>query len=77
MICALLIGREGSTGFPGKNVLPILGRPLMVYPLLAARACRKVDRIYVSTDAEKISYPTRLQTEEKRRCTAPEWAGRA
>jgi len=54
MICALLIGREGSTGFPGKNVLPILGRPLMVYPLLAARACRKVDRIYVSTDAEKI-----------------------
>ena len=28
MICALLLGREGSTGFPGKNVYPLLGRPL-------------------------------------------------
>ena len=33
---ALLIGRGGSVGFPNKNVHPILGRPLMSYPLLAA-----------------------------------------
>lgn len=54
MICALLIGREGSSGFPGKNTLPVLGRPLMVYPLLAARACRSVDRVYISTDSARI-----------------------
>jgi len=54
VICALLIGREGSTGFPGKNVTPVLGRPLMVYPLLAAREAKQVERIYVSTDSAKI-----------------------
>ena len=54
MIVALLIGREGSQGFPGKNVKPILGRELMVYPLLAAKNSKYVERVYVSTDSEKI-----------------------
>jgi len=54
LICAIIIGREGSTGFPGKNVYPVLGRPLMIYPLLAAKHSRNVDRIYVSTDSKKI-----------------------
>ena len=54
MICALMIGREGSTGFPGKNVAPVLGRPLMAYPLLAAQESKHVERSYVSTDSEKI-----------------------
>jgi len=53
-IAALLLGRGGSTGFPGKNLYPILGRPLIAYPLLAARASRYVDRTYVSTDSEEI-----------------------
>jgi hypothetical protein len=54
MIAALLLGRKGSLGFPGKNTFPILGRPLCAYPLLAARHAREVDHIYVSTDDEKI-----------------------
>lgn len=54
MIAALLLGRKGSTGFPGKNLLPILGKPLMAYPLLAAKHARQVDRVYVSTDDERI-----------------------
>lgn len=54
MIVALLIGREGSTGFPGKNTISILGLPMMVYPLLAAKEAKAVDRIYVSTDSPKI-----------------------
>jgi len=53
-VCALMLGREGSTGFPGKNTTPILGRPLMAYPLLAARAAKTVERAFVSTDSEKI-----------------------
>jgi len=28
MIVALLLGRKGSIGFPGKNLYPVLGRPL-------------------------------------------------
>lgn len=54
MIAALLIGREGSLGFPGKNTSLVLGRPLMAYPLLAARHARAVDEIYVSTDSPRI-----------------------
>jgi cytidylyltransferase family protein len=54
MICALMIGRAGSTGFPGKNVYPVLGRPLAEYPLLAARASRHVGRLFVSTDSAEI-----------------------
>ena len=27
MIAALLLGRKGSKGFPGKNTFPILGKP--------------------------------------------------
>ena len=54
MICALMIGREGSAGFPGKNVAPVLGRPLMAYPLLAAQEAQSVERIYLSTDSARI-----------------------
>lgn len=54
MIAALMLGRKGSTGFPGKNLYPILGRPLMVYPLLAARHASQVNQVYVSTDDEEI-----------------------
>ncbi len=54
MICALLIGRDGSRGFPGKNLAPVLGRPMMAYPLLAARHAPSVQRIYLSTDSRKI-----------------------
>ena len=54
-IVALLLGRKGSTGMPGKNLQPVLGRPLVVYPLLAAQESRCVDRIYVSTDDPEIA----------------------
>lgn len=53
MIAALLLGREGSLGFPGKNIFPVLGRPLMVYPILAAKNSKFVDKAYLSTDSEK------------------------
>lgn len=54
MICALLLGRQGSSGFPGKNVHPVLGRPLVAYPLMAAAASTLVERTYVSTDAPAL-----------------------
>lgn len=54
MICALMMGRAGSVGFPGKNLFPVLGRPLCAYPLMAAKASRYVDRIFVSTDSKEI-----------------------
>ncbi len=53
-VCALMIGRKGSTGFPGKNTRLVLGRPLCSYPLIAARASRQVTRLFVSTDSPEI-----------------------
>ena len=54
MVAALILGREGSEGFPGKNTFPVLGRPMMSYPLMAALAAKQVDEVYVSTDSTKI-----------------------
>jgi hypothetical protein len=54
IIPALLLGKEGSLGFPGKNLYRVLGRPLMTYPLLAAKNAKSVDTVYVSTDSQKI-----------------------
>lgn len=55
MICALLLGRAGSTGLPGKNTRLVLGRPMMAYPLLAAAGSESVERLYVSTDSPEIA----------------------
>lgn len=53
-IPALLIGRGGSTGLPGKNTMKVLGRPLMEYPLIAANQSTYVGPIYVSSENEDI-----------------------
>ncbi len=49
-----MIGRAGSTGFPGKNTKEVLGKKLCEYPLIAAQKSNNVDRIFVSTDCPKI-----------------------
>tara|TARA_Y100000588_G_scaffold351579_1_gene403503 strand:- start:480 stop:1232 length:753 start_codon:yes stop_codon:yes gene_type:complete len=54
MICALLIGREGSEGFPGKNLLNVLGRPLCSYPMIATEQSSFIERLYVSTNSKNI-----------------------
>lgn len=54
MIPALLLGRKGSVGFPGKNTTLVLGRPMAQYPMLSANASALVDRVYLSTDDEQL-----------------------
>ena len=48
-------GRYGSQSLPKKNLVPLLGRPVMVYPLLATRYSQSIDRLYVSTDDDEIA----------------------
>ena len=50
----LLTGRGGSKSVQGKNVYPILGRPLVFYAMHAAKQATMVDEVYVSTDCEHI-----------------------
>ena len=54
MISALLLGRKGSIGFPGKNLYPVLGRPLALYPMSAAINSRDVDNVFISTDDDGL-----------------------
>lgn len=54
MIVALLLGRKGSIGFPGKNTFPVLGRPLAWYPMNAAKQAESVDKVFLSTDDEQL-----------------------
>lgn len=59
MIPALIIGRKGSR-VKDKNVTPVLGRPLALYPILAAAHSQAVTETFVSTDCDKIAGIARL-----------------
>jgi len=52
-IVALIIGRSGSS-LPDKNVLPVLGQPLLHYTAAAALRSRFIGRFYISSDCPKI-----------------------
>jgi CMP-N,N'-diacetyllegionaminic acid synthase len=52
---AIVIGRAGSKGVPGKNARLLLGRPLVSYTLDAALAANRVDRVVLSTDGADIA----------------------
>lgn len=54
MVIALIAGQEEDKKFPGRNTFPLLGRPLMVYPILAAQHAEEVDRIFMTTDSPAI-----------------------
>ena len=54
MIVAIVIGRKDSTGFPGKNLSPVLGNPLAFYSMAAARNSRSVDKVFISTDDKDL-----------------------
>lgn len=54
MIPALLLGRKGSTGFPGKNLFKVLGHPLCYYPMKAAQDAKNIDAVYLSTNDEVL-----------------------
>jgi N-acylneuraminate cytidylyltransferase len=52
-IAALLTGRGNNT-LKDKNILPVLGHPLLFYPAMAARSCKLITDFYVSSDDDKI-----------------------
>ena len=54
MIVALIAGQEEDRKFPGRNTFPLLGRPMMSYPILAAQHASEVDRIFLTTDSHAI-----------------------
>lgn len=55
MRLAIVPARGGSRRIPGKNLHPFCGRPLIRYPLEAARQSGLFDLIHVSTDSAEIA----------------------
>lgn len=49
-VLAIVPARRGSKGLPGKNVRPLAGKPLLAWPVEAAKGSAYVDRIILSTD---------------------------
>lgn len=52
-IVALLTGRGNNT-LKDKNILPVLGKPLLYYPCRAASDCSLVTHCFVSSDDQQI-----------------------
>jgi CMP-N-acetylneuraminic acid synthetase len=54
MIYSLILGRKGSVGFPGKNLLKLGGKPLSWYAMNAAIKTMEIDRHFISTDDNEL-----------------------
>jgi len=54
-VLAIVPARGGSKGLPNKNILPLLGHPLIAYSILAAKKSSLVSRVLVSTDSPVIA----------------------
>jgi len=73
-VLAIIPARGGSKGLPGKNVVDLCGRPLMGWPIKAAKNSKYVDRVIVSTDNEEIAQIARKQGAEVPFLRPPELA---
>lgn len=54
-VISITPARGGSKGLPRKNIMALLGKPLIAYPIEAAHASRVVDTVLVTTDDEEIA----------------------
>lgn len=54
-ILCIIPARGGSKRLPGKNIKPLLGKPLIAYAIAAAKSSKYVDRVIVSTDDQSIA----------------------
>ena len=54
-VLAVVIGRAGSKGLPGKNARLVAGRPMICYAIEHATQAECVTRVVVSTDGDEIA----------------------
>jgi CMP-N,N'-diacetyllegionaminic acid synthase len=59
-VVAVIPARGGSKGLPGKNILLLMGKSVLVYTVEAALQARSLDRVILSTDSEEIAEVGRL-----------------
>ena len=49
-VLGLVLARAGSKSVPRKNIVPLLGKPLIAYTLASALTARSITRLVVTTD---------------------------
>jgi len=54
-IFALITAKGTSEGLPGKNIRPLLGKPMIAWSIEQALRCPWVDALAVSTDSAEIA----------------------
>ncbi|MDG2003440.1 MAG: acylneuraminate cytidylyltransferase family protein [Novosphingobium sp.] len=50
-VLAIVPARSGSKGLPGKNIRELCGKPLLAWPVEAAREAPAIDDVIISTDS--------------------------
>lgn len=55
MILATICCRGGSKGVPGKNIKPLMGKPLIAYTIQTALQTKSIDKLIISTDDVAIA----------------------
>jgi CMP-N-acetylneuraminic acid synthetase len=63
-ITCVIGARGGSQGVPGKNIRPLLGKPLIAWSIEQALACPRIRRVVVSTDSPAIAEVARAHGAE-------------
>lgn len=53
-VLAIIPARGGSKGLPGKNIVPVGGKPLLAYSVDAAASSASIDRTVLSSDDDAI-----------------------
>jgi len=55
VVVGIIPARYASVRFPGKPLALLAGKPMVVHVLEGARAARRLDRVLVATDDERIA----------------------
>ena len=53
-VVAIILARGGSKGIPRKNVLNLVGHPLVAWSVMQAKKTKEIDEVYVSSDSDEI-----------------------
>lgn len=54
-VLGIIPARGGSKRIPKKNLKAISGKPMILYTIEAAKECKYIDKVIVSTDDEEIA----------------------
>jgi 3-deoxy-manno-octulosonate cytidylyltransferase (CMP-KDO synthetase) len=75
LIIGVIPARFASIRFPGKPLAPLAGKPMVLHVWEAARSAKRLDRVVVATDDERIAACVREAGGEARMTSAEAKSG--